>query len=364
MTLRKEIMSAAVLEREEKIDAESTTIVIGKIDYGVKKTELADMVKRDLALTVNGIDDKAGYEVANKRRLDYVRLRNRLDKRRKELNAEAREHIRRVNEAEEELQSIISPAEQHVTKLVDGIDAAKAKIEQDKRDAVFNARDQQLRHAGVILERIVIESLTDQQIDQKIADAIEFAKLRKEESERQAAAEAERQKLMAEEKERNRIESERLAAERWDFERLKKEQEAESARQRKIEDDRIATERAALERLRQEQEAAQRKLNEERDRIEQQERDRLAEIKREQLAEQDAKRLAEESRLKADREAVEFARAESLKPDRQKLSEFAASIERLPRPVLSKHAPGAVDEAILFALAVCANKIRSIAEEM
>lgn len=320
-------MTTAVLEREPKAGAEQTTVVIGRIDYGVAKTELADMVNRDLALTVNGIDDKAGYDICNKRRLDYVRLRNRLDKRRKELNAEARDHIRKVNDAEEELQLIIGPAELHVTKLVDGIDAAKAKIEQDKRDAAFNARDAQLRHAGVILERIVVESLTDDQISDKITDAIEFARLRKEEADRQAAAEAERQRLAAEEKERNRVEAEKLAADRAEFDRLKAEQGAEAARLRKIEDDRIAFERAELDRQRQEQEAAQRKIDEEDQRIAKMEADLVAQIERTRMAAEFRERERIAAEEKANREEADRVRAEQLKPIKERFLKFANNID-------------------------------------
>ena len=354
---------------------------ISPINYGVIKEELANKVAADLLITISGIEDKEGYKLADTRRKEYVKLRNAIDKKRKDLNAEARQHIERVNVAAEELQAIISEGETHVTQLVDDVDATIAKAKQDKIDAAFNAINDRLIAVGLIHPRVYVETLADADIEELIGQKLETDRLKKEEAERQAAAKIEQDRLAAEEKERNRVESEKLAAERAEFARQKAEQDAETARLKKIEDDKLAAERAELDRQRADQQEAQRKLDTEREAIHKAEQDRLDAIERARLEaeqkesarvaeEQRVAREAEEARLKAEqaeadrkasaeREVNEKARLEALRPDREKLLAYVAQIDAIELPQVSKSMTG-MKEEVRLQMTHATNAIRDL----
>lgn len=260
------------------------------IDYGLVFEDLQKKVQIDLAITINGVDDKSGYKLADQRRKEWVKVRTGIDKKRKEMNAAAREHIKRVDAVAAEFTELAGQAEDHVTRLVDDIDAEIAAAEQAKADAIYNEKMTRLVEAGCPLERLVVDSMTDEQIDARCSETRELNRLRQEECDRIAAAQAEADRLAAEQSERNRVEAEKLVAERAEFERQKSEQAAEFAK------------------IKAEQEEQQRKIddahqiaaNRERERYEteqQAERDRIADTEK-------AERLALEELLRPDREKL------------------------------------------------------------
>lgn len=366
-------MSTATAEREV-IETTAVTTV-GKIDYGLIASELQAKVNADLAITINGVDDKAGYKLADTRRKEWVKVRTGIDRTRKDLNAEAKKHIDKVNSIAKELTDIAGQAEAHVTKLVDEIDTAIEKSKQDKLDAEFKARNDRLVAAGIILPRAFVECLSDMDITDKIAEKEELDRFRALEAEKAAQAKAEAERVAAELAEKNRIEAERLAAERAAFEkqqalakaeadrlkaisdaetaRLRAEadqlvaaerarleaeriaREAESERLKKIDDERLALERAELEHQRLALAAAQKKIDDEREAAEQKERQRLAEIERQRIEaeEKESQRLAEEQRAAS--EAADKLRAEALRPDKEKLLSVAAAIHSIIIPQVS-----------------------------
>lgn len=351
---------------------QTTTTGISKIDYGVAKSELETKVKADLAITINGIEDKAGYKLADTRRKEWVKVRTSIDKRRKELNAEAKKHIENVNAVAKELTDIAAQAEDHVTKLVDGIAAAIAKAEQDKLDAIFNAKNDRLTAAGLFLPRILVDSMTDIEIDDKISEAVELARFRKAQAEKEAAEKAEADRKAAEQAEANRKEAERLAAERAEFARQQAELKAEQDRLAKIEADRLAAERAELDRqrreqeeqarlIREQQEAAQRKIDEENARLAKVEADRLAEIERQRLETEAAERAKLEVAAKAKRDAEAAAQAEQLRPDKEKLLAFADRIGELSEdvPKVAKALKPVAEVASVLLLEAC-RKVREM----
>lgn len=348
-------MITATAEREV-IETTAVTTV-GKIDYGLVASELQAKVNADLAITINGVDDKAGYKLADTRRKEWVKVRTGIDKTRKELNAEARKHIDKVNSIAKELTDIAGAAESHVTKLVDEIDAAIEKAKQDKLDAEFKARNDRLVAAGIILPRAFVECLSDIDITDKIAEKEELDRFRALEAEKAAKEKAEAERVAAELAEKNRIEAERLAAERAAFEkqqaeakveadRLKAISDAETARLRAEADKIVAAERAKLEseRKAQEEEAA---------RLRKIEADKLAaeraEIERQQKELRDAQAKADAEKREAERaehekqmkeiaereEAARVARAESLRPDKEKLLSVANAVYSIVVPQVS-----------------------------
>lgn len=307
------------------------------IDYGIVFEDLEKKVQADLAITINGVEDKSGYKLADQRRKEWVKVRTGIDKKRKEMNAAAREHIKRVDAVAAEFTEIAGQAEDHVTRLVDQIDAEIAAAEKEKADAAYNAKNAQLLHVGIELNRVVVESLTDEQIAAMIEEKIITDRLKREEAERQAAAKAEADRRAAEERERHRIESEKLTAERAEFERQKAEQAAEFAK------------------LKAAQEEQQRKIDEETRRIRQAE---IARIEAEEIAKREAfeaerlrivsEQAAKEAEAKLIREQAEAKaaaeRAEALRPDREKLLSVAAAIHAVQIPQVSDELAETVKE--------------------
>jgi len=275
-------MSSDVLETVQ-------TSELAKIDFGldILRENIEAEVAADKALTVA---DKETRKVANERRLVWVKRRTTLDKARKRLGEEARRRIELINQTAKEFQSLFDPAEEHLREQIEAYDAAIAKAEQDKLDAAWRAKHERLMAAGLDLPRVYVESLSDADIDAKIREAEETRRLREAEEARLAAEKAEAERRTKEQAEAIRKEAERIAAERAELER----------------------EKAELERLRHllqsEQEAEARpKLEEEQVR----------------QAKPEANRLASEATDAA------LLKSELLKPDREKLMQFADTIGRM-----------------------------------
>ena len=335
-----------------------------RIDYGLVISDLQTKVTADLALTIDGLNDKAGYKLCDQRRKEWVRVRTGIDRRRKEMNAAAREHIKKVDAVAAEFTELAGQAEDHVTRLVDQIDAQVAAAEKEKADAVFNARNSQLQHVGIELNRLVVESLTDEQISAMIDEKIVTDRLKREEAERVAAAKAEADRLAAEQADRNRIEAEKLAAERAEFARLQAAQKAEMDAQRKLlEEAQRKIEEAAFavaEREREQREAEQRKIDDELAAKKKAEADAF-EAERLKLLEEKAAQDAAE-KLEHDKAEAEAARQRSLalKPSRDRLRDFADQVQALKVPTLDqKDVMGMVANELLN----CADAIRRIVEE-
>ncbi len=331
------------------------------IDYGLAIEDLKTKVEADLALTIDGVKDRAGYKLCDQRRKEWVKVRTGIDRTRKELNAAAREHIKRVDSVAAELTSMAGEAEDHVTRLVDAIDEQVAKEKRDAEDAVFNARNAQLQHVGLNLPRVLIESLSDADIAKQIEDKIETDRLRAAETERRAAEKAAAEKAAAEELSRIKAEAEKLAAERAAFERQKAEQAAEFAKlqeaqaeqQRAIEAEKKRL--ADIETARIEKEQAEQRAKDKA------EHERVEAERLKVLAEQAAIDAAEKLK-REQREAQEAADiAEALRPDREKLLSFAQAIVDMSGhlPEVSAAVQG-TRLLVLSAVSECVRQIRQI----
>ena len=300
------------------------------IDYGLVAADLQTKVTADLALTIDGPSDKAGYKLCDTRRKEWVKVRTSIDKRRKEMNAAARDHIKRVDAVAAELTEIAGQAEEHVTRLVDEIDAAVEKAKQDALDVVFNARNSQLQHVGLNLPRLLIESMTDEQIEQQITDKVEMDRLRKAEADRLAEAKAAADKLAAEQAEANRIEAEQLAADRAAFAEQQAEHKRDMERQQSLIADKLAADRAELARMK----AA---IDREREAVETAEAIRLADEKH-------AADMAEKLRVEAEQAERDRVLAELMRPGREQLLMVAAVVEQTGREVLALVLPAEFNE--------------------
>lgn len=311
---------------------------------------IAALAEAYMPLRINGIADKAGFEVVHKARMDVKNRRVAVEKKRKELKAEALKYGQTVDSEAKRLTAMLEPIEAHLEAQEDAVKAEKERIKQEeeaKKRAIVEARVNALVALGETPNPLVVAALTEEAYQH----ALQLAAVAK--AERERLAEIERVRLAAE-AEARRIEAEKLAAERAELDRIRREQEAAAAKL-KADQDKVAAEQRAVA----EREAAQRREVEiqqaraeaaEKSRIEtenrlvaeaarkQQEAEAKAAREAKEAAEKAAReKAAEEARIareKQEAEAAEQARlmGERERPYRDKILGLAATVESLPVP--------------------------------
>ena len=283
------------------------------VKFSPADAEIAVMRDSYMGLTIAGVTDKEGFDRVHKARMVVKNKQVDIEKRRKELKADALEYGRLVDGEAKRLTGLLEPIKMHLQSEEDRIVAAK--------DAIKNAA--RLK-----------------------AEAEERA--RKEAEEAAMRAEQERQA-----EERRKLEEERakLEAERAKIEAEKRRiADEEAARQRAIAEAEAAKQRAAeLERAR--QEAAERAKRETEERLKREAEQRAAEAKRKAEAEETARLKAEAARLKA----------EAMRPDREKIESVADAVAMIEIPQVSVDAAEAA-KSVRDLLSTTAGRIRNIAK--
>ncbi len=348
--------------------------------FDIQSEEIAKEVEADTQLVVT--DDNT-RKAAKERKLVWVRRRTSLDRTRKAASADAQSIVKLVKEVAENFQTEFDKAEQHLAEQIDVWDEKIEKEKQAKLDAVFNARNAQLLHVGLVLDRIVIDSMSDADIERRINDQVELNALRKAQAEKAAADKAEADRIEAARVEANRVEAERLEAERAKFEQDKAAEKAERVRLAKIESDKLeaqkadfarqqaevaaererqatieannlAAERAEIARVKAEQAEAQRKLDEAKAAAEKVETDRIAKIERERLAaeqkerdriaaEQSAAAEVERKKQIAEQEDRDRNHAETMRPWREKMVSIADAVDAVSQQLMELELPAEFD---------------------
>lgn len=274
----------------------STTLVeritSAPITFDVTEATIAEARSRYMALRINGIEDKEGFEAVHAARMEVKKTRIAVEKRHKELKADALEYGRKCDEAKRHLIGLLDPIETHLQAEEDRIAAEKERIKREaaaKKQAIFDARVKAIMATGFCPaspSEFHPDRMTDAEFEANLADAKEKARI---EAERKAAELAEQKRREAEEAEKRRIEEsaaaerrraeeERLAAERAEYERKRAEQEA-----------RLKAERAELDRMRREQAAEAERVAQEKARLEAIERQKAREAEHERAKAEDAK---------------------------------------------------------------------------
>ncbi len=306
---------------------------------GIQDLVIAELSKQYMPLKIKGIEDKAGYEKVHDARMKIVSLRVKVTKHGKEMREEAVKYSKDIIAEEKRVIGLMEPIEQHLLQEEKAIDDAKAEIKMAKaraEEARIQKRVDDLYSLGmkfdgvnyVILELAIphksMAAWTDDQFtlaynkvqtateteNKRLADLAEAEK--KAAAEREAAEKAERERLarvkIEQEKEAKRLEAERQTLE----DRRKAIEKKENA--------------AALEKAK--QEAAKKAAAETKARMER------------EAKEKEEKRLKaeKEKREREEREAAEKAEAERIKaeqaPDKEKLLKLAETIENLSKPGL------------------------------
>lgn len=326
-----------------------TDIVISKFgkpdfDKAINDAAIAAMGEQFLALTIDGLKDRDGYQKVHESRMLVKNTRVAVEKRRKDLKEDALNYGRQVDAEAKRLTALLEPIEAHLEAEQSRIDAEKENIrkaEEEKKQAAINGRIEILAGYGRQGDLLTLAVLPDAEFEAEVAKS-------KTEFEASQAQKAEEEKLKKEESERLARVAEEQAQERARLEAMAKEQEQKQA-DIKRQEEAIAEEKA---------------------RIKAAEDAKIAEAKRQEELDQARKQAAEkakaeaelEAKLKSEKEAKELRLAkekteaeERLRPDREKLAAFAMSIKNLSRPVLASEEAGKILADAEVALAkVCA----------
>lgn len=331
-------------------------------DFGLKKFTITDaaiekMRTEFLPLTINGLEDKIGYQRVREARIFVKTKRVEVEKTRKELKEESLRYGRMVDGEAKRITSLLEPIELHLEGQEKQVDEEKERIrlakEEEKRSR-FNARVQKLSAYSDVFDALKLMEISDDEFEIELKNARDsyMAAQAQAEEEARLLKEVERQK--SEEAARLQKEAdEKRAAEDARLRKIAQEQEAERARLAEIERAQREKERV----IREEQERKEAALKAEREAIEAEKR-AIEETKRKEESEKKrqveleaARKEAEEkarfelerkmkleAEAKAERErldALEEERKESLRPDREKLIEYAFNIAKIPPPQLS-----------------------------
>ena len=284
------------------------------VQFGV---DLAAIEAKKLECSALEFDTPANYKMANKALGEVRDARTGVEKRRKELKADALEYGRKVDAAAKMLTGFILEVEEPLQAKKDATDKAKDAEREAKAAAVRAAEEARIRAANEAREaelRVEMEAkekaLAEAQAKIDAANAELAAKqeaFAKEQSRITELQEAETQRIAAETR---RIAEEKRQAEL-----------AEARRVAAIEAERVARETAERE-----------------------------------LAEAHERRVAELERV-----AALKAREEALKPDKEKLAAFAKSIMEFT----TNNAPcGIVDPAAVDAMTECLTAIDDAASDL
>lgn len=335
-----------------------TNSAVSKFD--ISKSAIDEMVAEYAALVINGVSDSAGLKVVHEARMKCVRVRTSIDKRRKELTEESRKFVADVNDVAKKLTAWLEPTEKRLAELENEVEMEKKRIvleAEEKLLAASRKRLQDRMDSLAIVQAMrdpqIINSMTDEQFAAELKAAQEAYDLRMQ-------REAEEAKQRVELAEQQRIEREKLAAERAELDRMKAEAQAIIDEQNRV-----------LEAQRQAQLAEQKKLDGAKAAAEKEEHDRLAAIEQERLRkeavaqalkerdEQIAREKMQEEIAASQREAARL-REESLKPDRDKLLAFADKVQGLSVPNVQQTD---IMHLIAMELLNCSDAIRRLIKE-
>lgn len=343
------------------------TEMVKQIDLTVAEDAITALADEYMGLVVNGIDDKRGLAVVHEARMVVKRKRIAIEKQRKSLNEDALAWQRTVNAEAKRLTELLAPIESHLEEQESIVEREKARLQQvaeEQRQAIIRERLKLLFDLDAVMLAEDVARLSASEFAALLGAKTAEKKVRDEQA---ALAEAERRRIA----EQQRVEAGRLAQEKMELDRQRKEQEAAAAAAKKIEDDRLAAERMELDRIRREQAEAQAKIDAERKRIADEEAARQRAIELEaakakaaeqarQQAIEEQQRAAAEAKAKAEAEELEQKRIEALRPDHEKLMAVADAVTAIAVPPVSVNAAKAasrVEEAILD----CAAHVRNIA---
>lgn len=104
--------------------------------FNVTDAAIAELAQNFLILSIDGIDDKEGKNSVSSARKIVKGYRVDVDKRRKELNADALEYQRRINGEAKRITALLEPIENHLENEEKKISDELEKIAKEKQDII------------------------------------------------------------------------------------------------------------------------------------------------------------------------------------------------------------------------------------
>jgi len=213
-------MSGALTPEIIPASTNQFAIIIGETIGGEISSDNVIAAVEQICLDAHEVNlESSGFDAVEEHRKKLKKLRNAIDKHRKELGAELREQLNQINSAGNYLLELLQPAEQRLIGLSEQHKAEQARL---KQEAEQRERD---RLNALNAERI--ESLMD--VDSALTDGRWFAEMSSEEWE------SEKSRILnkdAEIKEQQRAAAEAAAAAQAEIDRLKAEQAAREEAER------------------------------------------------------------------------------------------------------------------------------------
>ena len=277
----------------------------GIVKYNITDAAIQTMEKKYMPLIVRDVDDKDGFKAVHEARIVVRDKRNEVEKRRKELKAEALAWGRKVDTEAKRIFGKLKPIEDHLQEQEAIVVEEKKRRKREKEEAErrrVQAMYEELAKYGKVMAFDEVASLSD----------VEYTTLLVQAKNEHARAEAEKKR---QEKEREEFEKKRKAQEEKER-KLREEQERLEAEKRRIEEEK------RKEQERKEREEFERKAKEE------------AQKEAERKAKEEAERK-EAERIRKEKEAEEERqRQEALRPDKHKIAAYFESLLSIPEPEL------------------------------
>lgn len=310
--------------------------------------------ERFALLTIEGPEDKAGFDRVHEARMQARDLRLDVQKRHETAKKAALEFGRKLDEAKRNIVGLIEPIEADLQAKEDAYKAAKEEIKRKAAEAAqakLQARVDALGAVGGSASIAVLQALTDEQFAAELATATKAHEDRKAAEERDRL---DREKRRADEEAKQArlqaridlmvvyegVSSIQALGEMTD-EQFGAELDAAKARYKKRQDDKAEADRLAKEeanRLAEQRrtlDEERRKLDAEKQRLDREEFERRAKLKAEQEARDKLEAERKEQERKDAEAKAEEARREAMKPDLEKLRDYVVALEAVPIPSVS-----------------------------
>jgi len=297
-------MSEILTETEVLTTQINDTNAIVKMN--VTDQAIAEMKEKYSGLTINGIEDKAGYKAVYEARQIVKKTRTGVQSFAKGLKEKALEWQRKVNAEQARVIGELESIESKLQAEEDRIDAEKEAIKQEeyrKNEEKLQERVTGLSKLGYEVDIVVLKTLTDAQYEKVLENAKQQYELE--------------QIRLAEVAEAQRLEQIKIEAERKELEELRQKNQA------------LQDEMLAAQKKREEEDAArQREIETEKKRVEEAELYRLKAI-------EDKNKEVERLRMEEEQKAAEAEELAKQAPDREKWMKFSETLSSLALPECS-----------------------------
>jgi hypothetical protein len=339
------------------------------VKFDVTEAEISELRSRYMMLTIQGLDDKPGFDAVHRARIDIKTRRVFIEKKGKDFRAKAVAFQKAVLTEEHRLIGLLSPIEDYLSDEESRVEEERTRIKAEadaKAAAIIQNRINRLFELGcrfdgisysygtLIAPQALIKTCTDEQYETflgAIRVAVENDALKREAEDRTRQEEAARLLKVAKEQEieRNRINDEYKAIQDEKNRLAKEKKDAEDAKI-KAEQEKIR----AAELKKAQEEAAEKASKETAERIQ---RETEAKWAKEKAEAEEKIRSEEVAKAKA-------ARKEARRPDKAKLLSFVETFLAIGQPDLKTEDGQIVWDEIWIILQRADKEIRALVEKL